>query len=370
MEGVVAVTAGAVNSEFWRGRRVLVTGHTGFKGSWLTLWLSRLGARVTGVALEAEPESAFVALGLADRCQHEVLDVRDRSGLATLVESCDPEVVFHLAAQAIVLDSYDDPVATYDVNVGGTINVLEALKSARSARACIVVTSDKCYENREWPHAYRETDPLGGHDPYSSSKACAEIVTASWRRSFFAPTVRSPALAIASARAGNVYGGGDFARHRLVPDLARAFREGAPGVVRNPQSVRPWQHVIDPLRGYLVLAEACCRDPESFASAYNFGPAEQGLTRVAEVAGTFASAWGNGARWEARGGVEAPHEAGLLKLDWGRSRQRLGWRPVIDLDSGLRLTADWYRAHALGSADLVALSESQLEQFGGGGTVR
>jgi CDP-glucose 4,6-dehydratase len=348
---------------------VLVTGHTGFKGSWLTFWLSELGAQVCGFALEPATEpSLFSALDLSERCQHEVGDVRDGARLAATLEGFAPEVVFHLAAQPIVLEGYRDPVGTLATNVMGTANLLEALRGQDAARVCVVVTSDKCYENREWVWGYREVDPLGGRDVYSASKACQEIVSQAYRASFFGPATMGdvPRLSIATGRAGNVIGGGDWGRNRLVPDLIRAFAQGRPAEVRNPESVRPWQHVIEPLRGYLLLAQSCDERGDLHARAYNFGPAESDSGTVRTLADRLCASWGDGATWEDQSDKKAPHEAALLRLDTSLARARLGWRPRFTLDTCLDATVAWYRTFYGGASvqTLRELTAEQLEKFG------
>lgn len=353
---------------------MLVTGHTGFKGSWLALWLGELGAEVCGFSLAPQTEpNLFSALGLANQLRHEVGDVRDAARVSTLVADFRPQVVLHLAAQPIVLTSYEDPAATFATNVMGTAHLLDALRKGDATEVCVVVTSDKCYENREQVWGYRECDPLGGHDPYSASKACQELVAHSYRHSFFQRDVGSDrgrsaspsAMALCSARAGNVIGGGDWGAHRLVPDLIGAFAKGQPAIVRRPDSVRPWQHVIEPLRGYLVLAQAAADDP-THARGYNFGPAEGDTATVRNLADRLCAAWGSGARWEDHGDPNAPHEAGLLRLDTSLARHRLGWRPRLNLDATVRATVEWYRAFHDGAdtAALRALTLSQLAEHG------
>jgi CDP-glucose 4,6-dehydratase len=348
--------------DFWSGKRVLVTGHTGFKGSWLVLWLNALGAEVAGYALEPPTQpSLWRQLNLASEIRDDAADVRDLPRLAQAFDAFRPEVVFHLAAQSLVRPSYEDPVATYATNVMGTANVLEAARRARGVRALVAVTSDKCYENREWDRSYRESDAMGGHDPYSSSKGCAELVTAAYRNSFFPPGRYSEhGLALASARAGNVIGGGDWAQDRLVPDLMRAALENRPARIRNPDSVRPWQHVLDPLHGYLMLAERLWQDP-GFAGGWNFGPAEEDAVPVGKLADLLASRWGAGPSWQANPGPH-PHEARYLKLDCAKARSQLGWRPKLALPAALDWTVEWYRAFA-GRADVRALCLEQIRRF-------
>jgi len=340
LEEVVAVSH-AFHGTF-AGRRVLVTGHTGFKGAWLALWLAEMGAEVSGFALEPPTEpSIFVDARVADKLSaHRIGDVRDAAALAAFVSEVRPEVVLHLAAQPLVRDSYDDPVGTYATNVMGTVNLLEAVRACDSVRAVVSVTSDKCYENREWEFAYRENDAMGGFDPYSSSKGCAEIVTAAYRQSFFA----GPGSArISSARAGNVVGGGDWARDRIVPDCVRALTRDEAVIVRNPDAVRPWQHVLEPLAGYLTLA-ASLLDGGDAEGAWNFGPDADGGVPVRVVVEQLLAAWGSGS-WELDPAASAqPHEAKLLRLDSSKARTQLGWTPVWDIAQTLTRTAAWYGA--------------------------
>ena len=343
-----------------RGRRVLVTGHTGFKGSWLSLWLDRLGAHVYGLALDPPTTPAmYDACRLDAVVDSTIADVRDLSAVRRVLDCAQPEVVFHLAAQPIVRVSYDEPVATYETNVMGTINVLEAVRATSSVRAVVVVTSDKCYENREWNRSYHEGDPLGGHDPYSSSKACTEIAASAWARSFFGKRPGGPALA--TARAGNVIGGGDWGVDRLVPDAARALQAGLDLEVRNPTSVRPWQHVLEPLHGYLTLAEWLVDAEPGFEGAWNFGPEEASMLPVCDLADRFVGLWGSGG-WVDVSGGEVLHEAKLLKLDSAKARAQLGWSPRLSLDDSLALTADWYRRFYDGE-DVHALTLEQIDTY-------
>jgi CDP-glucose 4,6-dehydratase len=349
------------DSRAFEGRRVLVTGHTGFKGSWLCEWLLMLGADVFGFALEPPTEpSLFEDLGLAGRiARHRIGDVRDLESLRTAVSEARPEVVFHLAAQPLVRLSYREPVATYATNVMGTVNLLEAVRSSDDVRAVVNVTSDKCYENGETGQAYRESDPLGGWDPYSSSKGCAELVTAAYRRSFFGE--ESP-VRIASARAGNVIGGGDWAEDRIVPDCIRALVAGESIVVRNPDSVRPWQHVLEPLSGYLTLADRLLAGDVEMDGAWNFGPAEQDTVRVRDVVEAIVEAWGSGSWATVADGTRAPHEAGLLALDTTKARERLSWRARYDVSSAVRRTAEWYASRYAG-VDPAELTRRDIEDY-------
>lgn len=331
---------------FWRGRRVLVTGHTGFKGSWLAHWLLVEGAEVTGFALApCSTPSLFDLLELSGRMNHVVGDIRDVAHVAKTVAAARPEIVLHLAAQPLVRLSYREPAETWATNVTGTINLLEALRLVAGIRACVVVTSDKCYENREWPWGYRENEALGGHDPYSSSKGAVELAVASWRRSFFADP---GACRLASARAGNVIGGGDWSQDRIVSDFVTAIQQGRPLRLRNPAATRPWQHVLEPLSGYLHLAWRLCQDDGSaFSEAWNFGPLDSSVTTVEALARRLVAAYGAG-EVETSGNSAQPHEAGLLKLDCSKAAMRLGWRGVWDVATTVERTARWYLAQQSG----------------------
>ena len=350
---------GLVNALVWRGRRVFLTGHTGFKGAWLSLWLAEMGAEVVGYALPPPTTpSLFEAARVAERITHVEGDVRDFAGLSAAIEYSGAEVVIHMAAQSLVRLSYAEPVATYAVNVMGTLNLLEAVRRAGHVRAVVNVTSDKCYENRETGRAYTETDAMGGFDPYSSSKGCAELVTAAWRRSFFAD---EGAALVASARAGNVIGGGDWARDRLVPDLMRAFAAGKRPVIRFPEAVRPWQHVLEPLSGYLAVAERLLAGDASAAEGWNFGPNPADAQPVRIVADSAAERWGGGVGWDLDPASQ-PHEAKLLQLDVTKARQRLGWRPAWPLAEGLERTVAWYVASGSGQ-DMTAFSLDQIRDY-------
>lgn len=351
----------SINADLWHGRSVFVTGHTGFKGGWLTLWLNHLGAKVHGYALSppTEPSLFYVARIGSILASNARADVSDVAQLKSALSKAQPEVLFHLAAQPLVRESYRDPLGTLATNVMGTANVLEAARGVDSVRAIVLITTDKVYENREWVYPYREVDPLGGHDPYSASKAAAEIVAASYRTSFFDDETRHPAR-VATARAGNVIGGGDWAIDRLVPDCLRAFRAGEPVRLRFPRAVRPWQHVLEPLAGYLQLAEQLLApDGAKFARAWNFGPDASGDATVGAVAELAARLWGGGARVERAPAAEHPHEAGLLRLDSTSARNELGWKPRWSLEQAIEQTVAWHRAWSRG-ADMTAVSVDQI----------
>jgi len=332
-----------LDRDFWRGRRVLLTGHTGFKGSWLALWLQSLGSEVTGLSLEPPTApSLFELAHVGDAMPSIHADIRDLERLRAEIDRVRPEIILHLAAQSLVHASYEDPVDTYTTNVIGTLNVLEASRKAEGLRAVVVVTSDKCYENREWVWGYRESDAMGGSDPYSSSKGCAEILTTSYRRSFFpADRYDDHRVAVASARAGNVIGGGDWARDRLVPDIVRSAAAGEPVKIRRPDSIRPWQHVIEPIGGYLALAERLW-DGTEFASGWNFGPNDRDAKPVSWIADRVCELWGEGASWETDAQTYPP-EAHHLKLDTSKSKNHLGWSSHLDLGTALEWTVDWHR---------------------------
>jgi CDP-glucose 4,6-dehydratase len=352
-----------MNPAFWVGRAVLVTGHTGFKGSWLSLWLQRLGARAVGYALEPPTDPSLFAAARVGSGMTSVLgDVRDADALAAVVDAHRPEVVIHMAAQSVVRASFDHPVETYATNVMGTIHLFEAVRRAGLRCAIVNVTSDKCYENHEWPWAYRESDPVGGHDPYSSSKGCAELVTAAYRRSFFPPAAHHDhGVAVASVRAGNAIGGGDWTRDQLIPDLMGAFAAARPARLRNPVAIRPWQFVLEPLRGYLTVAERLVTEGASFGSAWNFGPAEEDARPVAWVAERLAALWGEPAAVSTEPNP-GPHEAQQLRLDTGKARALLGWSPRVPLERALEWITAWYRGNARGD-DPRALTLAQIVQY-------
>ncbi len=352
-----------VNPSFWRGRRVFLTGHTGFKGSWLSLWLNKLGADVTGYALDPPTQpSLFEQARVADSIRSIHGDIRDLEHLKSAIAECRPEVVLHLAAQSVVRTSYEDPVQNYSSNVMGTVHLLESVRQLRQPCAVVNVTSDKCYENREWIWGYRENEPMGGHDPYSNSKGCAELVTSAYRDSFFSPeTIADHGVALGSARAGNAIGGGDWTRDQLIPDLMRAFLGGKPCLIRNPAAYRPWQFLLEPLRGYLILAERLAENGARFASGWNFGPADADIQPVSWIADELVQLWGTGASWTLDSGAH-PHEAHALKLDASKAAADLDWRPVLSLKQSLEWIAEWYQAFRE-SADLRQFTLKQIEEY-------
>ncbi len=345
---------------FWHNKRVLITGHTGFKGSWLSLWLAHLGAEVHGLALDPPTQpSCFEASRVGSYMSSLLGDIRDQETVLRKFRDYRPEVVFHLAAQSLVRESYRDPAGTYLTNVIGTVNVLEGIRQTESVRAAVVITSDKCYENRETQSPYRETDPMGGYDPYSSSKGCAELVSAAYRRSFF-ETGDKPRVRIATARAGNVIGGGDWARDRLVPDCVQMLDRGETIIVRQPLAVRPWQHVMEPLAGYLMLAERLWDFESPVGSAYNFGPNITDIQPVASVVSKLIELWGCG-DWVARPSCDL-HEAGLLSLDSTLARCELGWSSLLSLTTALEWTVEWFRAFQQG-CEMDRITLKQIDRY-------
>ncbi len=354
----------AVDRDFWRGRKVFLTGHTGFKGSWLCLWLHALGARVCGYALPPPTSPSLYELARVDALLEAstISDIRDAKAQAEAMAASGPEIVLHLAAQPIVRESYRDPVETYSVNVMGTVHLFEAARRCRGVKAILNVTSDKCYENREWVWGYREHEAMGGYDPYSSSKGCSELVTSAYRRSFFSPgEYASHGVAVASARAGNVIGGGDFAADRLVPDCMRALMAGTPVRIRNPKAIRPWQHVLEPLSGYLALAERLVAEGPSFGDGWNFGPAPRDERPVEWIVRRLCDAWGGDASFDIDAGPH-PHEAAYLKLDSSKARGRLGWAPRWCLEKALDAVVAWTTDHRDGK-DLRTRCLAQIREY-------
>lgn len=346
------------NPAFWLGKRVLVTGHTGFKGSWLSLWLQSMGAVIRGIALDPPTEPAlFKVARVADRMDHRIADIRDFAALQVLMDEFQPEIVIHMAAQPLVRLSYQQPVETYATNVMGTVHVLEAARHAGSVRAIVNITTDKCYENREWVWGYREDEPMGGHDPYSNSKGCAELVSSAYRKSF----LKEAGIAMATARAGNVIGGGDWAADRLVPDILRALEKRESVLIRNPHAIRPWQHVLEPLSGYLLLAERLCNHGQVDAEGWNFGPCDEDARPVQWIVEHLCRNWGHGASWSLQPG-DHPHEAHFLKLDISKARQRLQWVPRWSLETALTRITEWHQAW-LSKQDMQAFCLEQISQY-------
>lgn len=347
----------------WRGRRVFLTGHTGFKGGWLALWLASKGAVVRGYSLDPyTTPNLFDAARIGEQIEDVRGDIRDSEKLDRALTEFTPEVVFHMAAQPLVRLSYQDPIGTFETNVLGTARVLDAVRRTPSVRAVVSITTDKCYENKEWLWGYRETDPLGGYDPYSSSKACAEIVTAAFRQSYF-PLDKLPQhrCGIATARAGNVIGGGDWSTDRLIPDLVRGFAQGKPALVRRPDAIRPWQHVLEPLHGYLLLAEKLLTGRPEYATAFNFGPRDDDAQTVGWIVKKMVDFWGDGASWtlDPEPGM---HEAGYLKLEASRARAELAWHPRLRLETALQWLVEWYKAQTQG-ADMQKFTLAQIMAY-------
>lgn len=345
---------------FWRGKKVLITGHTGFKGSWLSLWLQKTGAEVVGFAL-APPTSPnlFTVANVADGMSTVEGDIRSLGQLDAVIGEHKPDIVIHMAAQSLVRYSYDEPIETLETNVMGTANILESVRHSNSVRAILIITSDKCYENKEWVWGYRENEPMGGHDPYSSSKGCAELVTSAYRESYFSSG--KSRIVVASARAGNVIGGGDWAKNRLIPDIMAAFMQEQPVVIRNPESIRPWQHVLEPLSGYLLLIENIWEKGEKFSGCWNYGPADEDARPVMWIVERLKKMWGNNATYKIDN-REHPHEATYLKLDSSKARQFLKWEPKLDLDTALEWVTVWYRVYQRGG-DLRGITEAQISEY-------
>lgn len=346
------------NPNFWRGKRVLLTGHTGFKGSWLSLWLQSMGASLLGIALDPLTKPAlFHVARVAEGMEHRIVDIRDFASVKMQFDEFRPEIVIHMAAQPLVRYSYQKPIETYATNVMGTVHVLEAARQVGSVKVVINVTTDKCYENHEWVWSYRENEPMGGYDPYSSSKGCSELVTSAYRRSFF----EHSGIALASVRAGNVIGGGDWSVDRLIPDLLRAFENKVPAVIRSPNAIRPWQHVLDPLSGYLMLAQALYEEGEKYSSGWNFGPNDDNVKPVQWIVEQMISMWDGNTTWIHDNG-DHPYEANYLKLDISKAKNQLGWKPVFNLDQALKKIVDWHKAW-LSDADMRLLCEQQIGEY-------
>ena len=352
-----------MNPQFWKGKRVFLTGHTGFKGSWLSLWLQSLGAHVTGYSLAPDTEpNLFGRANIAQGMNSQVGDIRDLAAMQAAVKAAKPEIVIHMAAQALVRYSYVNPVETYATNVMGTVHLLEAVRQTEGVKAVVIVTSDKCYENKEWNWGYRENEPMGGYDPYSNSKGCSELVTSSYRNSFFNPDdYAKHGVAIGSGRAGNVIGGGDWAQDRLIPDMMRAIAAGQSVLIRSPHAIRPWQHVLEPLSGYLALAEKLYTEGVTYADGWNFGPEDSDTQPVKWIVERLTSTWGAGASWELDKNPQ-PHEATFLKLDCSKARSQLGWHPQWNLATTIDNIVEWYKAAHQG-ADMRSLTLSQINTY-------
>ncbi|HXU92214.1 MAG TPA: CDP-glucose 4,6-dehydratase [Gallionella sp.] len=352
-----------MNAAFWRGKKVFLTGHTGFKGSWLSLWLQQLGAEVTGYALQPPTDpSLFEAANVAQGMTSIIGDIRDAAALSRAMREAEPDIVIHMAAQPLVRYSYVNPVETYSTNVMGTVHLLEAVRQTSSVRAVVNVTSDKCYDNKEWVWGYRESEAMGGFDPYSNSKGCAELVTSAYRNSFFNPAKYGEhRVALASGRAGNVIGGGDWAEDRLIPDILRAISAGRPVVIRSPHAIRPWQHVLEPLSGYLQLAQKLFEQGVAYAEGWNFGPSEEDAKPVQWIVEQLTRQWGEGASWQLDAG-DHPHEAHYLKLDCSKAKMRLDWQPRWHLARTLGMIVEWQRAW-LAQQDMRSFTLKQIEQY-------
>jgi CDP-glucose 4,6-dehydratase len=364
VEAVGLMTVNKKMIDSYQGKIVLITGHTGFKGCWLALWLESLGANVIGYSLDPPTDpSVYQATKLSDRIIDIRGDILDFNNVFETIKKYRPEFIFHLAAQPLVRHSYINPLETFNVNVMGTVNILESIRLSQDPTTCVCITSDKCYENREWDYAYRENDPLGGHDPYSASKGAAEIVIASYRNSFFNPGKENPLVSLSSARAGNIIGGGDWAEDRIVPDCIRTLVKKKPIEIRNPHAIRPWQFVLDPLFGYLWLALKMKEDPEVYAEAWNFGPYHSNAVDVQTLTEKVLEEWGSGTWKGVLHDENAPHEARYLKLDIAKSMTRLGWKPVYDIDKVIQKTIEWYMKYYTGKTDMYDFSLKQVETY-------
>lgn len=352
-----------MNPAFWHGKRVLLTGHTGFKGSWLSLWLQSMGAQVMGYALAPPTHPSLFEVAKVGKGMTSVIgDIRDLERLQAVFVEYSPEIVIHMAAQPLVRYSYQNPVETYSTNVMGTVHLLEAVRNSSGVKAVVNITTDKCYENREWVWGYRENEPMGGYDPYSNSKGCAELVTSAYRSSFFnASSHAQHGVALATVRAGNVIGGGDWAVDRLIPDILAAFEQCQHVDIRNPHAIRPWQHVLEPLRGYLTLAERLFEYGPSYAESWNFGPNDEDAKSVGWIVEKMAELWGNAAQWQIDSG-QHPHEARHLKLDISKARSRLDWHPALRLNDALKLVIEWSKQRQAG-ADIRELTLAQIHAY-------
>jgi CDP-glucose 4,6-dehydratase len=355
MEGL----EGKINSGFWKNKKVFVTGHTGFKGSWLLLWLQEMGATVKGYSLAPNTSpNLYEEANVGEGIESEIGDIRNLEAVTKSMTSFDPDIFIHMAAQPLVRLSYSEPVETYATNVMGTIHVLEAARKCKSLKSIVAITTDKCYENKEWPWGYRENEAMGGHDPYSSSKGCCELLIASYRKSFF----NSPnSASLASVRAGNVVGGGDWSDDRLIPDILKAFEKSVPVIVRNPLSTRPWQHVLEPLSGYLLLAEELYNNGDQFAEGWNFGPKDEDCQSVEKILNTMIKTWGEGASWKLDSSNN-PHEAGFLKLDCSKAAQQLKWVPQWNLEFTLKSIVEWHKAW-MNNADMKKQCLKEIELY-------
>ena len=355
-----------INPDFWRGKRVFLTGHTGFKGGWVSLWLQNLGAELTGFALQPPTQpSLFEEANIADGMHSITGDIRDLPTLQQAMQAAQPEIVIHMAAQPLVRYSYQNPVETYATNVMGTVHLLEAVRNTPGVKAVVNITSDKCYENREWIWGYRENEPMGGYDPYSNSKGCAELVTSAYRNSYFNPKeFDRHGVALASVRTGNVIGGGDWAEDRLIPDIMRAVTQGKPVHIRNPHAIRPWQHVLEPLSGYLMLAQRLWEEGAAHGEGWNFGANDEDAKPVSWIVERLTGMWGEGAAWVLDGAGDHPYEAHYLKLDCSKARAKLGWMPRWNLSETLGYIIDWHKAREAGK-DMRAMSLSQISQYEG-----
>lgn len=362
--GLIKMPISNVNPSFWRGKRVFLTGHTGFKGSWLTIWLTSMGAKVTGYALEpsTNPDLFSVAkVGKLMECS-DIANICDLEVLQNAMTKASPEIIIHMAAQPLVRYSYRNPVETYATNVMGTVNLLESARNIKGVKAIVVVTTDKCYENKEWIWGYRENEPMGGYDPYSNSKGCSELVVSAYRQSFFSDDKYAEhGLALASARAGNVIGGGDWSEDRIIPDAIRAFNSNESLILRNPTATRPWQHVLEPLSGYLVLAQALYQKGAEFSGAWNFGPRDEDARSVREVIDLLISRWDSPVKWTGDSSIQ-PHEAQFLKLDCSKARQYLGWRPKWNLEKAIENIVSWNQAFKRAD-DMYSHSLSQIDIY-------